>query len=661
MNIKKLIKYIIVPMPLVILLIYISGIIAQLMFNYKIWESTGGEYGTSPTLPNINLIESLKSVLIFPYGIYGILITVFLFTLFLIFGLRIDFKMGSIQDKDRNLIYSNKGTHGTAGFMQEKEISSVLNKSKNIKNDKGTIVGELNKEILTIPLNSRMNKNIAVYGASGTMKSRAYARNKVFQCVKREESLVITDPKSELFEDMSVYLKNNGYKVKVFNLVNPEHSDSFNVLSEVNGDELMAQVLADVIIKNTGGDNPDMFWDSASLNLLKALILYVDSYADEENKNLGEVYRLLTSKNEQELNAIFKGLEQNHSAQVPYHIFKQSSEGVRTSIIIGLGSKLQVFQSKLIREITNYNEIDLTQIGKEKCAYFCIISDQDSTFDFLSSLFMSFLFIKLVRYADKYGDNGKLPTEVHILADELANIGVIPDLKKKISTIRSRGLSMSIIFQNIAQMQNRYPKNEWLELIGNCDTQIFLGCTDELTAEFISNRTGVITTDTTTTAKELNTYRLTNYTPKYRESVSVGKRMLLTPDEVLRLPLDTALIILRGQKVLKVKKYDYLKNDEAKKLVKSKVIDYIPKWRKKSIPIENKVEKNKLVVKYTKSSESYEEKKNFKPKQNKKSVSNTKANTVKSEKKQISTEEHIESGDSEQKIVEIKKEDILID
>ena len=162
---------------------------------------------------------------------------------------------------------------------------------------------------------------------------------------------------------------------------------------------------------------------------------------------------------------------------------------------------------------------------------------------------MSFVFIKLVRYADKYGDSGRLPVPVHILADELANGGVILDLTKKISTIRSRALSISVMFQNLPQMQNRYPDNQWQEIIGNCDTQLFLGCTDELTARFISDRSGEVSISVNSQAKQLNTWRVSNYTPEYRETSSVGKRKLLTPDEVLRLPLDQALVILRGQKI----------------------------------------------------------------------------------------------------------------
>lgn len=225
----------------------------------------------------------------------------------------------------------------------------------------------------------------------------------------------------------------------------------------------------------------------------------------------------------------------------------------------------------------------MTLPGQKKCAYFCITSDQNSAFDFLSSLFMSFVFIKLVKYADKYGEGGCLPVPVHILADELANGGcTIADLTKKISTIRSRALSISCIFQNLPQMQNRYPDNKWQEIIGNCDTQLFLGCTDEMTAEFISNRTGEVSVAVSTEAKQLNTLRISDYTPDYRQTSSVGKRKLMTPDEVLRPPLDQALLILRGQKVLKVEKFDYTRHPESRKIKVSRASEHIPEWRKSS-------------------------------------------------------------------------------
>lgn len=352
--------------------------------------------------------------------------------------------------------------------MTPEEMHKVLELTNEVKKNKGTILGKLNGKAVCLPYKTRMNKNIAVYGASGSMKSRAFSRNMIFQCVARGESLVITDPKSELYESMSVYLEKEGYAVQTFNLVNPENSDSWNCLMEIEGQETMAQVLSDVIIQNTGSSKGDHFWDNAEMNLLKALVLYVEQGFPPESKNIGQVYKLLTMSSEKELNSLFDLLPVSHPAKMPYLIYKQSSDTVRSGVIMGLGSRLQVFQNKLIRQITAYDEIDLTLPGKQKCAYFCITSDQDSTFDFLSSLFMTFTFIKLVRYADKYGIDGKLPVPVHILADELANTGAILELNKKISVIRSRNISISCIFQNLPQMQNRYPLNQWQEIIGNC-------------------------------------------------------------------------------------------------------------------------------------------------------------------------------------------------
>lgn len=245
------------------------------------------------------------------------------------------------------------------------------------------------------------------------------------------------------------------------------------------------------------------------------------------------------------------------------------------AVLNGLG----FIMSYVIRSITAYNEIDLELPGKQPCAYYCITSDQDSTFDFLSSLFLSFVFIRLVRYADEHCPGGELPVPVHVLGEELCACGVIPDLSRKISVIRSRNLSMSCVFQNLAGLQNRYPYNQWQEILGNCDVQLFLGCTDALTAEFISDRTGEASISVTSKAKQLGTWRVSNYTPEYRETSGVGRRKLMTMDEVLRMDIDKALILIRGKNVLEVDKYDYSKHPEAKKLRPSKAASHVPAWR----------------------------------------------------------------------------------
>ena len=585
-------------------LLYGGGYIAQFIRNYTEWQNSGAVMGdgTSPQMPTFAIGECFRAMFTMPYGVIGIAICVLVLGLLVFMVMRMGFGDKGEYDRNRNLIYSNKGTYGTAGFMPEKEISEVLDVVSDVRKHTGTILGKLNGKAICVPKETRLNANIAVYGASGSMKTRAFCINRILQSAARGESLIITDPKSELYEKTSEYLRSKGYVVKVFNLVSPESSDSWNCLCEIEGDELMAQLFCDVIIKNTGSERGDHFWDNAEMNLLKALVLYVEQGYPSDRKNIGEVYRLLTLNSENELNTLFDKLPISHPAKAPYVIFKQASETVRTGVIIGLGSRLQVFQNSKVKSITAYDEIDLELPGKQPCAYYCITSDQDSTFDFLSSLFLSFVFIKLVRYADKNCEGGKLPVPVHVLGEELTACGVIPDLSRKISVIRSRNISMSCVFQNLAGLQNRYPYNQWQEILGNSDIQLFLGCVDELTAKYISDRAGEVSIAVTSKAKQLGTWRVSDYTPEYRETSGVGKRKLLTMDEVLRLPINQALIIIRGRKVLQVDKYDYTCHPEADKLVMCKASEHMPEWVKRPKPTEKetqeqppKKEKKKVV------------------------------------------------------------------
>ena len=523
----------------------------------------------------------LASVFHPPYGVYGVLICIGLLAILLLMVMRMGYSDTGEYDTDRNFIYSAKGTYGTSGWMSRKEMAGVLDLVPDLRKHKGVVLGMLDNKAVCIPENPHINGNLAVYGASGSMKTRSFCMNRILQAAVRGESLIISDPKSELYEKSSEYLRDQGYCVKVFNLVNPENSDSWNCLSEVEGQELMAQLFVDVIIKNTiNNGKGDHFWDSCEMNLLKALVLYVDQSYAEQNRNIGEVYRLLTLSGESDLDSLFENLPPTHPAKAPYSLYKQASDTVRSGVIIGLGSRLQVFQSELIKKITTRDEIDLELPGQERCAYFLVTSDQDSTFDFLASLFLSFCFIKLVRYADKNCEGGKLPVPVHVLGEELTACGTIPDLSRRLSVIRSRNISMSCVFQNLAGLQNRYPLNLWQEILGNCDAQLFLGCTDELTAEFISSRTGLASVSVSSKSKQLGTWRISNYTPEYRETSGVGKRPVLTPDEVLRLPITQALVIIRGQKVLKVNKLDYSKHPESSKLRSCKASAHIPEWRR---------------------------------------------------------------------------------
>lgn len=572
-------------------LLYVAGIIAQLMINISVWKAAGGDYRASPGLPSLKVGDAAAALLHIPESLIAIAIVVVGVILLCVFGLRLGWGNRGTSDNERNLTISNYGSYGTASFMSQKEAESCFSISSPKYTDQD-ILGMLDGgNVFTLPKGTRLNANIAISGASGTGKSRSVSRNLILQAARRGESLICTDPKSELYDSMSQYLRDEGYTVKVFNLIQMEHSDSWNCLGEVQGNELMAQTFADVVLKNTSGDHPDAFWYNAELNLLKALVLYVSLEMPPENRTFGQVYDLLTNENEKGLNRIMESIRREHTnpytgevlppspACAPFAIYKQSSETVRSSVIIGLGSKLQVLQSQLVKNITSYDEIDLELPGKQKCAYFCIVSDQDSTFDFLSSLFFSFLFIKLIRYADSYCENGELNPKVRFVLDEFPNCCLIPDFTKKCSTIRSRGCSVAVFFQNIGQMKNRYPDDQWQEILGACDTTIFLGCTDILSAEYFSDRAGVASVEVEGTMRELNTMHITNYTPRFRKTNSLGKRQLLTPDEILRLPPDEELVFIRGQKVFRAKRFDYSHHPHYKKLHSSKAILHEPDWK----------------------------------------------------------------------------------
>ena len=563
--------------------LYAGGYLAQFIGNYAAWKQEGGipGDGTSPAVVSAGFVDCLGAAVKPPYGIYGIFICIGLLAVLLLMVMRMGYSDTGEYDEDRNFTYSSKGTYGTSGWMDRKEMSGVLELVSDLRKHRGIALGTLDGRAVCLPEKSRLNGNLAVYGASGSRKTRAFCMNRILQGVIRRESLIICDPKSELYEKSSEYLREQGYVVRMFNLVNPENSDSWNCLSEIGGQELMAQLFVDVIIRNTMiGSKSDHFWDSAEMNLLKALVLYVDQGYSQENRNMGQVYQLLTLGSEEALDSLFEVLPARHPAKAPYSLFKQASDSVRGGVVIGLGSRLQVFQADLIKKITARNEIDLELPGRERCAYFLVTSDQDSTFDFLASLFLSFAFIKLVRYADKNCEGGVLPVPVHVLGEELTACGTIPDLSRRLSVIRSRNISMSCVFQNLAGLQNRYPQNLWQEILGNCDVQLFLGCTDPLTAEFVSSRTGLASVAVTSKAKQLGTWRISNYTPEFRETSGVGKRPVLTPDEVLRLPIDEALVIIRGKKILKVDKLDYSEHPDYPRLRSCKASAYIPEWRK---------------------------------------------------------------------------------
>lgn len=562
-------------------LMYLSGLLGQLLANYSIWLESGGISGESSMPPvNWSLIKCLQQSFT-PDGFKAMLIIlaagggIFAY-------IKLHDKFDGKEYDPRGFVKSKTGAYGTASWMTEKEMKDVLEIASPSKAE-GIILGEYKGNVICLPKDTKLNRHIAIFGASGTMKSRAIIRNALFQAIKRNESVVITDPKGELYSDTAEMFRSEGYEVKVFNLVHPEHSDSWNCMSDLHGDTLLAQDLTNVIIGNTSSGKGDHFWDNGEANLLKALVLYVDfdNTRSPEMKNLPAVYQLLTQYSERQLTAMFEKLPMDHPARAPYNLFAQASDTVRSGIIIGLGTRLQVLQNKSVAAITSRSDIDLTSPGRHKCAYFIILSDQNTTMAFLSSLFFSFLFTKLTRYADSLPEQ-RCEVPVNMILDEFNNIGKIgsaadgSDFARTLSVIRSRDIKVMMAVQSLGQLQNRYPNNLWLEILGNADLQLMLGCSDSETASFYSERAGDMSIQINTTMTVRQTMAVAQVIPQYRHTEGQGRRKLLTPDEVLRLPNEELLCVIRGQNVLKLNKFDFTKHPMSKKIRRVSIMDYNP-------------------------------------------------------------------------------------
>lgn len=569
--------------------------------------------GTDENIFTLNPVKCLAAV----FTPQGVGVIFFLFIMYaLISGKWLHLITGvKITKDERNFFVSNEGSHGTSGWMTKKERVKILESGTAdelpctiLCKTKDSGFSDEFAEYLGLRSDSGLNKHIITYGATGSGKSRGFVKPlmlkmaQLLEADKSKQSMIIVDPKAELFEQYSEFLKDCGYTVRAFNLLDMENSDGWNCIGETEGDVDMVQSVAETIIRNTSEDGQKAdFWDKAEQNLLIALILYVQSMRDPvtnellpiHERSLGTIYKILSSESAKSLDAKFQRLPLDHPARGPYGIFKQAASNLWGNVFIGLGSRMNVFQNKLVDKITKYHEIDLELPGKQPCAYFCIISATDTAYEFLSSLFFSMLFKKLSDYARKHGDErGRLPVEVNFVMDEFCNVGKLLDFKKTISVVRGYGINCQIIVQSIAQLSDRYPVKEWEEIVGNCDTQLVLGCNDMMTSEYISKRCGSVTIQLTNSmAPQTPLFSpITREVTGYRQTKSNNTRPLMYPEEILQMDNKECLVLIRGQKPLKGLKIIPDELSDYKRLRYSRVADYIPKWRKYEAEAEAKKE-----------------------------------------------------------------------
>ena len=571
---------------LALIILYFYGMIVRFITGGI--QNTFG--GTDQPLFTLNPFSNILAA-ISPKGIGLVLLIAFLVFVFSKRGRHILSGYKSVFDRERNIEILPEGTHGTSGWMDKAALHRRLEVG-NIRQIASPIMGKLSKNgtdnYVGIPETQGMSRNIMVYGSPGTGKSRGFVMPFIMQAVKRGESLVICDPKAEFYEMYSEYLRNEVYFVRSYNLLDLEASDGWNCLMDSAKDINLVQHIAEIIIRNTSADSErEDFWSKAEKNLLMALIHLVqtrtypqsDQLLPEEERSLGAIYQLIASTNVNELDAQFRALPAGHPALPPYGIFRQAPHNIWGNILIGLGSRLNVFQNKLVDAITKHNEIDLELPGKQKCAYFCIISDQDDTLRFLSSMFFSLLFIKLFDFA-RQSESRRLPVRVNVLMDEFCNLD-LPNSKKWLSVSRSRNCDIQCVAQSVSQLADRYPKTEWQELVGDCDYQLFLGCNDGMTADFISSQCGTMTVRTEDTSTPIPPFLYPMAPRPYMHRKSTTSRPLLMPDEVRRLPKNQAILLIRGEKPIKLYKVSPEEHPDYGKLHFVKATDHIPEWRLK--------------------------------------------------------------------------------
>ena len=407
----------------------------------------------------------------------------------------------------------------------------------------------------------RRNLNVLVIGGSGAGKTRFYCKPNLMQA---NTSFVVLDPKGEQVRAVGNLLREKGYEVKVLDLINMEKSHCYNPFVYLRNDNDVQRLVTNLFKSTTpkGAQTSDAFWDNAAQMLLLALVFYLKYEAPEDEQNFAMVMEMLRAGDVDEdnnmpspLDNLFYDLEKtepNHIALKYYRSYHSGAAKTLKSIQITLAARLEKFNLESLAALTITDELELNTLGEKKTAIFALIPDNDTSFNFLVSILYTQLFQQLFEVADKkYG--GSLPVHVHFLMDEFANVSLPDDFDKILSVMRSRGVSVSIILQNLAQLKALFEK-QWESIVGNCDEFVYLGGNEQATHKYVSELLGKETIATNTYGQSYGMRG--NYTKNDQQA----GRELLTPDEVRMLDNQYALLFIRGERPVKDFKFDILKH-----------------------------------------------------------------------------------------------------
>ena len=406
------------------------------------------------------------------------------------------------------------------------------------------------------PKNAR-NKNVLIVGGSGSGKTRFWLKPNLLQM---HSSYVVTDPKGSIVVECGNALLKNGYKLKILNTINFSKSMHYNPFSYVHSEKDILKLVT-TLMTNTKGDGSggDPFWEKSERLLLTALIAYLHYEAPKEEQNFSTLLEMLNTMQVSEddedfqnpVDLLFEDLAKrkpNSFAGRQYKLYKLAAGKTAKSILISCGARLAPFDIQELRDRTMYDELELDMLGDRKTALFLIMSDTDSTFNFLISMVYTQLFNLLCDKADdKYG--GKLPVHVRCLIDECANIGQIPNLEKLVATIRSREISACLVLQARSQLKAIYKDNADT-IVGNMDSQIFLGGSEPTTLKELSETLGKETIDS------FNTSDTRGNSPSYGTSFQKLGHELMSRDELAVLDGGKCILQLRGVRPFLSDKYD---------------------------------------------------------------------------------------------------------
>ena len=527
------------------LILYFTGVIPVVWLALLVAPALGGSLA--------GFLNKAQTVFQYPFHIEWCGDSLRVVLAFLIaYGIGI----GAYLSDEKN--YRRREEHGSAKWGKPSALGRKY-ASKVITNNK---ILTQNVAIGLDGRKHRRNLNVLCVGGSGAGKTRFFAKPNLMNAAT---SYVCLDPKGELLRDTGALLKSQGYDIKVLDLINMEKSHCYNPFVYLRSDNDIQRLVTN-IFKNTtpkGSQSQDPFWDKTASMLLLALVFYLHYGAPEDEQNFPMVMDMIRAGEVKEndenfmspLDILFARLEMRnpeHIALKYYKLYRHGSGKTLKSIQITLVSHLEKFNLDSLASITKTDELDLWSIGEKKTVIYAVIPDSDSSFNFIVGMLYTQLFQQLYYQADMRRDR-RLPVHVHFIMDEFANVALPEDFDKKLSTMRSREISVSIILQNLAQLKALYEK-EWESIIGNCDEFLYLGGNEQSTHEYITKLLGKETIDINTYSRSRGMHK--NYSTNWQ----LAARDLMTPDEVRMLDNQYALLLIRGERPVMDLKYDILKH-----------------------------------------------------------------------------------------------------